>query len=335
MPPADIEHEEPPSPDGPEPELVYSGAGIYAGAAALGAIETLVPGGPVFDTAPGLFALVMAPLVLLVGRHVPRRLFWLLGPIGTALIAWAVGTTNGTSDTEVLYALPVLWVGTFFGNRATAATVLAVAIGHGLGLLAGPDGNFDRWCDVTITAGVVAAVSRTLAARYADLVARLTAESRVDPLTGLLNRRGFDERFGAELSRSRREARPVAVVAVDIDHFKRVNDAHGHDAGDRALAWLASTLGEQTRGADITARVGGEEFLIVLPNTDAHRARDFAERLRSAVATRAAAETPTPLTVSVGVAASPAPTPTLLEAADQALYRAKREGRDRVAVAPA
>jgi diguanylate cyclase (GGDEF)-like protein len=170
-------------------------------------------------------------------------------------------------------------------------------------------------------------VVRTLAARNQRLVGRLTAESRIDPLTGLLNRRGLDERFGAELARAAREERPLSVVAIDIDHFKRINDTHGHDAGDRALARLASTLSEQTRGADLTARVGGEEFLIVLPGTGAERAHEFAERLRVVV------DEHLPFTISAGVAAADEPTTAfaLTEAADVALYAAKRGGRNRVA----
>jgi diguanylate cyclase (GGDEF)-like protein len=199
-------------------------------------------------------------------------------------------------------------------------------------LLALPTGNVDRWCDVMVTVAIVAAVARMLAARNERLVERLIAESRIDPLTGVLNRRGLAERFDVELARSLREERPLALVAIDIDHFKRVNDRHGHEAGDRALVWLASTLSEQTRGADITARTGGEEFLIVLPGADAESAYDFAERLRNVIAMRAIAETPTPFTISAGVAATTSPTTVhaLTEAADRALYEAKREGRNRV-----
>ena len=168
-----------------------------------------------------------------------------------------------------------------------------------------------------------------LAARNAKLVARLTAESRIDPLTGLLNRRGLEERFGVELARSIREQRPLAVVAVDIDHFKRVNDEHGHQAGDRALVWLSSVLCEQTRGADIVARAGGEEFVIVLPGTDGTAAHEFAERLRRVVE---AGDAEIPLTISAGVASALAPSTahTLLGAADRALYAAKHAGRNRV-----
>ena len=192
-----------------------------------------------------------------------------------------------------------------------------------------PGATFDQWCDPVASMAVIAIVVRGLASRNARLVARLTLESRIDPLTGLLNRRGLQERFAVELARAKREQRPLAVVAVDIDHFKRVNDAHGHQAGDRALVWLASMLCEHTRGADIVARVGGEEFVVVLPGADGPSTLEFAERLREAIED---GEAEIPLTISAGVAAALAPSTahTLLGAADRALYAAKHAGRNRV-----
>jgi diguanylate cyclase (GGDEF)-like protein len=148
----------------------------------------------------------------------------------------------------------------------------------------------------------------------------------------VLNRRGLAERFDAEVARALREQRPLAVVAIDVDHFKRINDEAGHHAGDRALVWLAAVLCEQTRGSDVIARTGGEEFLVVLPGTDLASASEFAERVRRALATE---DGPTALTISAGVAAEAVPTTphALTQAADAALYEAKREGRDRVVYA--
>ena len=127
---------------------------------------------------------------------------------------------------------------------------------------------------------------RTLAARNERLVARLEDEARVDPLTGLLNRRGLEERLGAEVSRAARDRSPLGAVTFDLDHFKRVNDEHGHEIGDRVLAWFGALLTEQARGVDIAARVGGEEFVVLLPGADADAARTFAERVRLAVCER-------------------------------------------------
>jgi diguanylate cyclase (GGDEF)-like protein len=313
-----------------ESTLVRSGAAIYAGAAAIGALETAVRGAAAYSPVPWTIALLMAPAILVFGPRVPRSALAALGPIGVVLVAMVVAHSPGASDAAILYAWPVLWVACFFGVRETAPTVLAVFVAHALALLALPDGSLDRWCAVATSVVIVATVVRVLAARNERLVARLRAELRIDPLTGLLNRRGLSERSESEIARSRREDQPLAVVALDVDHFKRINDTHGHDAGDRALIELAAVLREQTRGSDIVARTGGEEFLVVLPNADMHAATEFAERLRAAV------EANGRMTISAGVAASSRPETifALTDAADEALYAAKRAGRNRVIGAP-
>jgi diguanylate cyclase (GGDEF)-like protein len=302
---------------------------MYAGASAVGTLESLLAGRPTSSPIPIGIAFAFAALLWRYGHRVDRRVLFVLGPIGALLVGGAIATSP-LGDGAVMYVWPVLWIASFFGTTETVIVILAVAAAQAGVVLHMPDGSFDRWADVTFSSAVIGAVVRTLAARNQRLVGRLTAESRIDPLTGLLNRRGLDERFSAELARAAREERPLSVVAIDIDHFKRINDTYGHEAGDRALVRLASTLSEQTRGADITARVGGEEFLVVLPGTDAERAHEFAERLRVVLAED---DTHPPLTISAGVAAAVEPTTAfaLTEAADVALYVAKRGGRNRVA----
>jgi len=151
-----------------------------------------------------------------------------------------------------------------------------------------------------------------------------------DALTGLLNRRGLEERLAAEVARATRERTSLVLVSLDLDHFKRVNDEQGHEAGDRALAMVGAVIADHVRGADLAARWGGEEFVVVLPGADAPAARVFAERVRAAVAASG-----TGLTASAGVAVSDVPPdpPALLAAADAAMYAAKRTGRDRTVVA--
>jgi diguanylate cyclase (GGDEF)-like protein len=158
-----------------------------------------------------------------------------------------------------------------------------------------------------------------------------------DHLTGLANRRRFERQLSREVARTRRYGRPFCLLLVDIDHFKLVNDTHGHDAGDEALRRLANTLQAGTRGIDTAARIGGEEFALILPETDRARGLEVAERLRQEVR-----ETDIPLaghiTVSVGLAECAdafCDARTLYTAADAALYEAKRAGRDRVHCAPA
>jgi diguanylate cyclase (GGDEF)-like protein len=311
----------------PEPALVKSGAGIYAGAATVGAIEAALPGGPTFSAAPEVLALLMIPLIAFVGPRLPRKALFALGPLGAALIAFAVATSVGYSDAAILYCWPVLWVGYFFSTRSTALVVGCIGVAHAVALVSMPAGvgNVDRWIDVMASISVAAVVVRALVARNERLVHQLIAEARIDPLTELLNRRGLAERFDHEIARATRSRTSLAVVAIDIDHFKRINDTHGHEAGDRALIWVANRLAEQTRGADITARTGGEEFLVVLPGASTESAYEFAERLRQGIADHA----PFSLTISAGVAAAIAPNGArLTEAADQALYAAKRGGRN-------
>jgi diguanylate cyclase (GGDEF)-like protein len=163
---------------------------------------------------------------------------------------------------------------------------------------------------------------------------RLAEISMTDALTGVANRRAFDERLEAEEMRTRQTGETFSLLMMDVDNFKRFNDRHGHLAGDQALARIANTLRSNNRSSDLLARYGGEEFALILPQTRAEVAAAVAERLRAAVE---AAEMPCqPITLSIGVAAYDRPRGTsgLIAAADQALYAAKSAGRNRVIVSP-
>jgi diguanylate cyclase (GGDEF)-like protein len=167
-----------------------------------------------------------------------------------------------------------------------------------------------------------------------ELHERLRAQSIRDPLTSLFNRRYLDETLAREMERSRRESTPLAVIAMDIDHFKPYNDEYGHEAGDKVLQALAKALMGHVRDSDIACRAGGEEFILVLPTADADLATRRAEELRENVGGMVVAYGNTqlpPVTISAGVAALP-PDPGdadgLLRAADRALYQAKRDGRN-------
>jgi diguanylate cyclase (GGDEF)-like protein/PAS domain S-box-containing protein len=161
--------------------------------------------------------------------------------------------------------------------------------------------------------------------------ARLHSLADTDGLTGIRNRRAFDERFKEEFERSRRHGHPMSVLLIDVDHYKLFNDTFGHAAGDEVLTAAAQALQKTVRDTDLLARFGGEEFALILPETDFGGALILAERCRLA-ATKLAIPNWT-LTVSIGVAsltpetAAPA---DLLKRADQALYRSKRDGRNRV-----
>ena len=164
---------------------------------------------------------------------------------------------------------------------------------------------------------------------------RLAEASRTDALTGLPNRRGFMDVAGHELQRSQRAGQPLSVVMVDIDHFKQINDRHGHSGGDDLLQAAASRLRSVVRAQDLVARWGGEEFIMLLPDTGAAAAAVAAENARAALASYAFERNGTRehITASFGVAAH-RPGRELdatIAAADAALYRAKEAGRNRVA----
>lgn len=197
------------------------------------------------------------------------------------------------------------------GPEPEAWTVGAVSLTFALALFAGA-GRFPRWSfDVAVAAG-------------SGLV------STTDALSELANRRAFTNAIDLEHARAARTGRPISIVVLDLDHFKTVNDRFGHPAGDRALRHVAGILRSGCRAADVAARVGGEEFALLLPETDGPAALLIAERVRAAIAS---STTPDGIriTASFGVTESDGSDP--LVAADRALYRAKAAGRDRCVLA--
>lgn len=183
---------------------------------------------------------------------------------------------------------------------------------------------------------------RTLA--LSDANAQLEVLAMTDGLTGLANRRHFGDQLAREVARAAETGQPLSLVVLDIDHFKSVNDQHGHPAGDAVLRHLAVLLEEQVRASDLLARVGGEEFAVLAVDTGQIEASQLAERLRLAVESAGAlmvGRALIPVTISLGVVTrriqageiSRAPE-RLLAAADDALYRAKRNGRNRAETAP-
>jgi diguanylate cyclase (GGDEF)-like protein len=171
-----------------------------------------------------------------------------------------------------------------------------------------------------------------IALANAQLVGRLERSAMEDPLTGLANKRAFHGACATEANRAAREESTLALVMLDIDHFKEINDSYGHPFGDHVLVAVAKALRAAVRGHDIVARMGGEEFALLLPRTNGRGAYDVAERARGLIAT---IELPQGhLASSAGVAVTSgegASASTLLDTADRALYEAKRRGRDRTA----
>jgi diguanylate cyclase (GGDEF)-like protein len=161
-----------------------------------------------------------------------------------------------------------------------------------------------------------------------DEVERLATR---DSLTGIANRRLFDESLGIEAARAQRLRTSLSLIVFDVDHFKQINDAYGHLAGDDVLRSVADSIVASTKSFDVAARYGGDEFVLLLPSCDTDQAMSVAERVRTEVGRRSV---DTSVTVSAGLATMPDNAidgDRLLSAADAALYEAKRSGRDRVA----
>ncbi len=177
-----------------------------------------------------------------------------------------------------------------------------------------------------------------LAIENAQFIDNARALSATDPLTGLFNRRYMDDQLSRELSRAERHGHVLSVAVVDLDHFKDVNDTHGHDVGDRVLVSLAETMRDCFRQSDLTARYGGDEFVIAMPETSKEQALQAVEKLRQRVRPGTSDELPagTAPIFSAGISSFPSDADTLealIKKADRALYRAKGQGGDRVALA--
>jgi diguanylate cyclase (GGDEF)-like protein len=258
--------------------------------------------------------------------------------LGTGLVTlatWAVGIGEG--DNEILYLMPVLYSFYFLSERQALMQLGLVAAAYGWLLAANVPAAMaaQRWLTTVGTLLVAGLLVRALNRRVEDLVQELDSSARLDPLTGALNRRGFDERLGIELSRARRTGEPLTVLTVDLDGLKAINDRHGHGAGDETLELAAAVMADSLRDLDVLARTGGDEFVVLLPGCDPSVGLEKAEALRAEVRARSKRES-WPVTASIGVAGAP-PFPldpeALMNAADTALYRAKALGRDRVSLA--
>ena len=239
-----------------------------------------------------------------------------------------------------------MWIGLFsfyFLRRSVAAAIVAFAAANYAVLLwvQGAGDGAERW-GVTIGTVVVAGLAmdymrgrlEAMVERLRDAVQRLSDAARTDPLTGLVNRRGFVELLDVELERAGRSGQPLSLVTADLDGFKAVNKRFGHPAGDDVLERTARVFERTRRKIDALARIGGEEFAVLLPDTREREAFVLAERLRGAIE-REFADDPLPLTMSLGVASAPKDAhqaDLLMGAADQSRHAAKRLGRNRTVI---
>jgi diguanylate cyclase (GGDEF)-like protein len=314
---------------------------FYLAGATLGALSLVLPRSSTAEIPPMVVVIAIAcagaGLLFVGASRLPKAAVPVFLTFGSVLITAAVYFDGYTGS---VYSFFYVWVGVeafYFLSRRLAAIQVAVAgaaYAWALRFLGGGGLIEQRWLltiGTALVAGLLVSYQRD---RIDRLVHALTDAAKTDPLTGLLNRRGFEETFAIELDRARRSRRPLSVVAGDLDGFKRLNDHLGHHAGDEALQALAVDIAKWKRRIDVAARMGGEEFALLLPDTDERGAFLVAERLRRAVR-RTFSDTPLPVTISFGIASWPDhgdETALLLRAADEALYAAKDLGRDRTVI---
>jgi len=309
----------------------------------------VLAGPPLYDpiyvaVGRGFLAVSVAAFVILRGR--PERMR-LVAPV-YAVLALAqyvmVLLFNGPDELRAIwFALNLPGVYLILGSRfGVATTVASIAIVLGANpYLQTP---YSPGALITVVLGIIyvsaffhAYAARSISFHHAMVEAnrRLAEMAARDPLTGLFNARAYYSLCEQALARSRREGRPFAMLFVDLDHFKSINDRHGHEAGDAVLKAAAACLADGVRHSDLVGRIGGEEFSALLPDTDREGAMQLAEKLRVEIETLRpdiGAERLS-ITASLGVAIGGPASPSIAEVqrrADEAMYQAKRKGRNRV-----
>lgn len=264
----------------------------------------------------------------LAATHNPRVLL----PVILEVMTEATGARGG----QILVAgEEVGWIGQVGGSKQPLSLDLGFASGGDVSLLLFPPE--EGFAKETRTLAEWLASQAAVALDNARLHEIVQRQAITDDLTGLVNRRRFIEALDAEIERARRFGSPLTVVLADLDNFKRVNDDHGHHAGDDVLRSFAGLIRSHVRDVDVCGRIGGEEFAIVLPETDQTGAASVAERVRESLATVPVGVSkggPVKVTSSFGVAEleSEQSGSDLLRMADAALYRAKESGKNRVVI---
>jgi diguanylate cyclase (GGDEF)-like protein len=263
-----------------------------------------------------------------------RRYAFAASALGIAAIGWLDYVTGYGLRMFPLYFAPVAYASAARGRNAGVVLAgLSAAIWFASTTLTGI--RVPPWL-LSINAAmhfVTCAWIAVLIARMRALAAAERENARVDPLTGLPNQRALAERISLEQTRHHRGAGPLVVACMDLDHFKDVNDRDGHAAGDAVLRSVAAVLRHELRDVDLAARVGGDEFVLLLPETGRDPAHRALERLRVAIADRFRASVGVTASIGAVVETVPkAPPQALVAYADAVLYAAKRAGRNRVEV---
>ena len=317
------------------------GAMLFSAGAVVTALGLVLPHPPEVDEHGLAIVAAGSAIAALVMRVADDRLpdwtYQLVLACGTILVSLALlfnGERNGgaAGGDEVYYLSVVLYSAYYFGRRAVALQVLLIAAAYAATLALIDPGPVapSRWLTTTGLVVGTAIVVRLLSERIERLISELDAAARADRLTGLANRRAFEEQFARDAARARRNGLPLALLLADVDDFKQINDRFGHPVGDRVLAQIAGRLRQGGEGF----RLGGDEFAVLLPAFDGVQAHAAATSIVERVAALRVDEEVT-ATVSAGVATYPSPEvgrDELIRFADGALYWAKEHGKNQVRV---
>ena len=275
-------------------------------------------------------------------RWRPERVpavFWLLAPfLGAALVtSLNLATSDASTGAQLFYLWPVLYAANFL-SRITNYLVLAFVSGGNAAVvfpIEGANRGLSDWASLTVAMVLTAVVVSTLRIRNERLRDVLETQAYADPLTGVANRRSFDGELARAVAWANRGNESIALMTIDIDFFKKINDTWGHGIGDQALQSVAEALRTVARREDdVVGRLGGDEFVVLL-RTDRMGARRAADEIRAAVATLESLPSGPP-GLSIGIAVLPDHAGTAIElgaASDAALYQAKQSGRGRTAMA--
>jgi diguanylate cyclase (GGDEF)-like protein len=267
-----------------------------------------------------------------------------------AAIGWLDAVTGPDVGFSLFYLVPIVTCAWLLGHRAAVAVAVASAIVWFLADHAARPGDVlsvSLWNSFTrlliyggagwLPATVRADRRRLMMAntRLRELADQETEVARTDPLTGLPNWRGLTAHLERDMERARRTGEPLAILYIDLDGFKAVNDRHGHAAGDALLRDTGRVLRDEVRASDVAARVGGDEFIVVMPDADADAAGRAGHRMVGAIAKLGERHPEAPIGASVGVAcftAMPSTVDALVGPADRAMYEAKRAGKGQVMI---
>jgi diguanylate cyclase (GGDEF)-like protein len=304
----------------------------------------LVPGQPVSHlvaVAVTSVGLAVGGIVSFVRPDVMPRWFWAFSPFFAIMVVTGLNlvTKDASTGAQLFYLWPVLYAANFLSRRIAYVIMAGVSVAEAavvFPLLPETGDAVSDWISLSVAMALIAVIVLSLRGRNDRLRDVLQAQALADALTGVANRRSFDAELSRAVARSHHSGEPVALITLDVDHFKKINDTYGHAVGDQALQAVAASLKKVAqRDGDVVARLGGDEFVMLL-RTDREGAGQAARRVRETLA-----EVTTlpggPPGLSIGVAVLPDHATTaeeLLGASDAALYEAKLGGRGRTAQAP-